>query len=332
MDGLWILATDFHYDFTGTGKFLFGVLALVGMSWLINRHSTIPWIRRVTSVLIWVGVFASFTVVGAPASYLFASVGGSFKDAWFASADQALGLDWVALLTFFSSHAWLGEYSSRIYTSSATTLVVILLYLSLFNKHKQGDLLLASAIIAGFLTALLSAPLAAYGPFNFYHVSASLYKDFAPAVTGEGGGWLTDLLHLRDGSLRELGAGKYQGIVQFPSFHTALSVVMILSLRGTGPAFVLGGLWNLLILMTVPIDGGHYFVDMIAGALIAVSVWYGLAALDRMVSEGHRFSLSGFVVGPKVLSARIRMVLAGLPARARAAGGLLLAMLACVRP
>ncbi len=287
MDSLWIWSTDFTYNFSSSVPVLSVAIMLVVTGLLINRYSTYSWTRRITSFLVWLGMFVSYMAFGAAGSYLFASVGAPLKDSWFAAADQLIGFDWVALLTFFSHHAWLGQYTSTLYMSSATTMFVVLIYLSVSNHHKQGDLLLASTLISSFLTIFLTAPFAATGPFGFYNVSPELYKDFAPVVTGAGGEWLSDLLHLRDGSFRELGNGVYKGIVQFPSFHTILSVLMILALRGTGPAFVIGGFYNLLILLTVPIDGGHYLVDMIAGALIAVGVWFGLAAFDRAVEAGR---------------------------------------------
>ena len=87
--------------------------------------------------------------------------------------------------------------------------------------------------------------------------------------------------------------------MQFPSFHTALSILMIVALRGCGPVGWIAGFYNFLILLTVPIDGGHYFVDMIAGGTIAVIVWYGLAALNQMGARDVEFKY--FASAPELM-------------------------------
>jgi membrane-associated phospholipid phosphatase len=54
--------------------------------------------------------------------------------------------------------------------------------------------------------------------------------------------------------------------VSFPSFHTAMSLAYVWGFRGTGPiGWAIAGL-NLLMLCAIPWYGGHYLVDMIAGA------------------------------------------------------------------
>ena len=68
-----------------------------------------------------------------------------------------------------------------------------------------------------------------------------------------------------------------EGLITFPSFHTALAVVTAWAFWGTryiaGPTLVL----NLTVIAsTVPV-GGHYFVDVFAGAAIAGARIAGLA-------------------------------------------------------
>ncbi len=72
-----------------------------------------------------------------------------------------------------------------------------------------------------------------------------------------------------------------------------MSVLMILALRDSGRIiFAAGALYNGLILLSVPLDGGHYLADMVAGGLLAVLVWVGLvnrrAILERVGFGGVR--------------------------------------------
>ncbi|MCF6200255.1 MAG: phosphatase PAP2 family protein [Hyphomicrobiaceae bacterium] len=282
---LWIWYSDFHYNFTGTSEVLLAVATFLSISWAIKSYSTISLAKRIATFVVWLCLVSLFTTVVAPLSYLFASVGGAFMDSYFVAADRALGFNWVAMLTFLSDHPWVGEYSGTIYLSSGKVLLAIWTYLALTGRFERGELLLASVFLSCFVIIAVAAPFAAKGPFGYFNISPELYRDLAPVITVEAKNWFTHLTALRDGTFRELGRGVYEGIVEFPSFHTALSVLMILALRGCGAVFWISGFYNLVILLTVPIDGGHYFIDMIAGGVIALIAWYGLAALDLMVAE-----------------------------------------------
>jgi membrane-associated phospholipid phosphatase len=91
---------------------------------------------------------------------------------------------------------------------------------------------------------------------------------------------------LRDGSLTQINISSVQGVVSFPSFHTMLGVIITYALRDTRmlliPAAILNGT---MILATLPV-GGHYLVDTLVGAAIAIAAFHGLrnAARDRTLS------------------------------------------------
>ena len=61
-----------------------------------------------------------------------------------------------------------------------------------------------------------------------------------------------------------------QGLVTFPSFHTSLAIITTYAVRGirfvTLPVAILNGL---VIVSTLP-EGGHYLIDVIAGAIISI--------------------------------------------------------------
>ena len=299
---LWIWTSDFYYNFDKIWNILAINFVFLALALAIKKFSTITYARRIATFFIWLFLGSLFTMVGAPASYLFASMGGPFVDTYLSAADQALGLDWVALLSFLSNHSWIGEYTGPIYTSSAKALAVIWVFLALTGRFERGELLLASIIISCFVIVAVAAPFAAKGPFGFYDVQPELYKDLAPVITVQAKIWFTHLTELRAGTFLELGPGVYEGIVEFPSFHTALSVLMILAMRGFGWVSWLAIGYNILILLTVPIDGGHYFIDMIVGGLIALAAWYGLAALNQMSVEGIKFK--DYVTAQWVLGGR----------------------------
>ena len=63
-------------------------------------------------------------------------------------------------------------------------------------------------------------------------------------------------------------------LIAFPSYHAALCLLVILAFSGSG---LLG--WTVLALnvgtlLSLPVQGGHYLVDILGGLLIgAAAIW-----------------------------------------------------------
>ena len=60
-----------------------------------------------------------------------------------------------------------------------------------------------------------------------------------------------------------------EGIITFPSYHAALAIVLGWALWQVAWLRWPGVVVNGLVVAATPIDGGHYFVDVFAGAVIA---------------------------------------------------------------
>jgi membrane-associated phospholipid phosphatase len=84
---------------------------------------------------------------------------------------------------------------------------------------------------------------------------------------------------LRQAGVAILAIHDLEGVITFPSFHTIMALLVVQAwwwnrfLRLP----VLG--WNLAVIFSTLPMGGHYFVDLIAGALLWLA-WDGIA--DRV--------------------------------------------------
>ena len=113
---------------------------------------------------------------------------------------------------------------------------------------------MASAIA----TVIIGILIPAAGAFVYYHLPVA-------STTGYVAQWAD----LRNGTLRTINPLDNQGLVVFPSFHTSLAVLCACAawplriLRY--PLLAL----NLLIILSAPAIGGHYFIDIIAGIILA---------------------------------------------------------------
>lgn len=85
--------------------------------------------------------------------------------------------------------------------------------------------------------------------------------------------------------MRELDLFALAGIVTFPSFHATSAVLYAWALwpvRWMRPIAILA---NGAMLASTPIDGGHYFIDLIAGIDIAWAAVVSARALSRRIAE-----------------------------------------------
>ena len=90
-----------------------------------------------------------------------------------------------------------------------------------------------------------------------------------------------------------LSLGRVSGVITFPSFHTACALVLAQAWHGIriiGPlAKILTGV---IIFSCVPM-GGHYLIDLAAGAAVWWGVTLGIDRLGRMhVTKGSNISLT----------------------------------------
>jgi membrane-associated phospholipid phosphatase len=61
-----------------------------------------------------------------------------------------------------------------------------------------------------------------------------------------------------------------EGIITFPSFHAALGIIFIAGLWPIPVLRWIGLIVNVLMIAATPVEGGHYFIDVLAGVVIAL--------------------------------------------------------------
>lgn len=96
---------------------------------------------------------------------------------------------------------------------------------------------------------------------------------FAPAISNPPYemGWVKSLLRIRSGELRVFDADALTGMIAFPSFHAAAAVLLAWGYRAFGLIGVPMVILNALMIVSAIPGGGHYLVDLIAGAIVAAA-------------------------------------------------------------
>lgn len=79
-----------------------------------------------------------------------------------------------------------------------------------------------------------------------------------------------DTLAIRNSDQSTVIIKKLHGIVGFPSFHTCSAIAYMYAFRKCGVLTYFGVTLNILMLVSTPIWGNHYLIDMAAGLIITL--------------------------------------------------------------
>ncbi|RLP22275.1 phosphatase PAP2 family protein [Mesorhizobium sp. YM1C-6-2] len=254
-------------------KVAVGVAFLWSVTWLVDRRlagdpSRIALlIKRASAsirlMLVAVTVFVPMTFATTLFMFLASATSAPLTDAYLAEMDRVMGFDWIAF-----HQAMSGPITSPVlifaYHALGPQVPLVLLYHSVMLKRRRIIEFLVLLAVAGVPTAIGMYLFPAAGAYSFYQIDPGQFSAHA-------GMWHYDLLlRLRAGEPFEYLVTHPAGLTTFPSFHTALGLLIIYSLRHAPKVILLpvAAVNAAMIVSTLP-EGGHYLIDVIAGVVVA---------------------------------------------------------------
>jgi len=93
---------------------------------------------------------------------------------------------------------------------------------------------------------------------------------------------------LRDQTARGIDAGCQTDLRAFPSYSTAIALILVLVTHGIGPLFWPMLILNLGVLVAVPAKGDHDLANRLAGVAITALACLLLAGRDRVAADARR--------------------------------------------
>lgn len=278
--GLWMAAAGLSLHWFSA---VLPVLTCLGLELLSAFYRLRRPDLRLAATLTALAQLIAFTGAAAPLSYAVAGTGGPLWDATLLSWDRTLGLDWRAYLAFVDARPTLGLVYTIAYQSIMAQMVVIVVVLGFTGRLLAVRDFVLAFVIAGLAVILISGLMPAMAMFVHLGLQPQDFPHLNPAAAFVHVGALTGL---RDGTLRLIALDQLEGIITFPSFHSALGVIFIHALWSVRwlrwPALTLNG----LLIAATPIDGGHYFVDVFAGGAIAFLALSASRFYNRHLSSG----------------------------------------------
>jgi membrane-associated phospholipid phosphatase len=193
------------------------------------------------------------------------------------------------------------EFMRVIYMSLTVQMTAVVLLLGFTGRLPWLRVYMLAFIFATLATIAVSALLPAEGVWLHYGLKAN------PAAMPISHTSWPVFLGLRDGSYRLLMAVGSEGIITFPSLHAALAVILIAAFWPVPAARWISIGVNSLMLAATPIDGAHYFVDVLAGAAIAILCLVGARTLVwRLIAAPTAATRSDLTPAPVRLVSRSR--------------------------
>ena len=191
-----------------------------------------------------------------------------------ADADRALGFDWLRWFGWVEQHPALRLVLRLAYSSVTPQMVLIACYLSLTGQPARSREFVWTIMLSLLIIVPLSGLLPVESAWLYYNVGR-----FFDAAS------VADFDRLRLGQLHDIDLRQLQGIISFPSFHTCLGLLFAYVVRKRRSILTPVALLNTAMILAVLTEGGHFLVDMIAGAAVAAAAaWLATrieALLDR---------------------------------------------------
>ena len=144
--------------------------------------------------------------------------------------------------------------------------MLLAVVLALTGQTDRLDKYLLAFMLGGVITVGLWAVYPSFGAATYlYSTGAATGLPPLEAVYS----FVKPQLALHSVKFVSINLTELTGVVGAPSFHTIMSLLTVWAVAGFGIWFWLVAGWNVFVLASIPVFGGHHFADMLAGSLVA---------------------------------------------------------------
>lgn len=229
-------------------------IALALAAVLYKRGKAVAFDALVLTVEAW-AIYATIS----PAVPLIAHLGYRvpLMDSQLAHLDSWLGVSVPAIASWSRSH-WLGSLAISSYKLVRAYVILAFFLPLLARRYNVARTYLAANLIAGLISLPCMYIAPAAGPWFAYHLAATKGQMMLQA----------SLFALRQPGPCVLGL---TGILCIPSFHVIWALLCAYALWHVRPLRIPAAVFSALLIFSTLATGWHYFVDVIAGAFVALA-------------------------------------------------------------
>ncbi len=260
-----IWASGLHLDPTSIALIV-GLVSLSFVStWAVGK---LPWRHEapLRAAISATSIFAALALTGAMASYPVAALTSGYHDATLHRIDQFLGFDWVAAYSLVAAHPSLQVLGVLAYRSIYLIPLLLLGYWAMTNQQRVSNRFLFEFWLAVVVTLVLFVFMPAQGAFAYLWQGSIPYMPDSQLCQPQ------LIPELRIQTVRTINMGQLCGLVSAPSFHAAAAVLYFRSGFRAGPMKWPVLLLSTAMLISTPVEGTHYLIDILIGMAVAAFV------------------------------------------------------------
>jgi hypothetical protein len=257
-------------------KFLAAGVGFAFLFWLLPM----PNLQRVRNTALGlafaINAFAAFRIL----NHLTMTLPLPLADERLAMLDASFGLDWRVYANWVAQQPRVIDSFFWAYGSLNQTTILGLAALFLVDRFDKAGEFVRQVFWCGLAAITIGMAFPATAAVAYF-ADPNLVAAFGP---GAGTYHLPFLAALRSSDPVLLDFARMPGLVTFPSFHTACGLLLAYAYRDVRFLGPLVALYVAVMIASTPIMGGHYLVDLPAGALLAaavIAVDHGLARRKR---------------------------------------------------
>lgn len=250
------------------------ILAGVGVAYrLLGRDEGIA---ATVFVVAQVVVYSNVAVLD---NYLGLELRRPLNDAFLAQIDKAMGVDWWAYVCWVKSNPVIGRILTVAYLSSLPQVAVAIIILGFTKRFERLDRFSLAFMFSSALTIAIWTAFPSFGALPLHYAQGLADPTFELAMSKHEA---LKLLSLHAGPTPILRLEDLTGLIGCPSFHTALAILVVYALWDAPYAGKIALGLNVIVLASIPADGGHHFADVGIGAAVTVlSLYLANAAMQR---------------------------------------------------
>lgn len=250
----------------------FVTLLLCGLA---ARRYGMPRVATGLEMLALPGLVGALIGTGA---FMVTALARPMADDLLSRADVFLGFDWVGLFRFYQRHPNILPFARLAYFSMLALLAIIPLALVITGREARAWVFITAYAFAGVATVAIHPFFPAAGPYVHFGIAPADLPSLGlrfPWVVGE------TIDAIRSGKVREISTS-LSGLVSFPSFHAASGFLLAWAIAPVPRLRVLLILLIAAMIAATPTIGSHYFIDLVAGAIVALlAIFLGTVATRR---------------------------------------------------
>lgn len=264
LDAVWMVVRGFTFDMQSLAACVgvSAMLAFIGFIYTRLRPD-----EKIATMSVETAFLMVYSAAGCMFSYLITTWNRPLIDAALAAFDEGIGFDWHSYIAFANARPWIDVLSTALYQSTLAQIALSVVLLVTLGHTERVREMVGTVMVSSFLCVAIAGLLPSAGALAYYHPSDTFYLQNHPTVDIA---YKQVFFDLRAHHLTHLSLEGVHGLVAFPSYHVALSVILMIAYRGMPKLFWPVTALNVLVIMSTPIDGGHHLSDGLGGAVLGL--------------------------------------------------------------